>query len=512
MISQSLRWRLSLSYAGIALITVLLLGFILIFILFNYYLGEEADYLSQNAEAIRTLVEHARNTEMSDEALQQLLEVAAFTTNTQISILGTNKDVLMESSSPLERTSIVFGAYGDEEMPIPDLGASFAIFGVEEYTLENGSVNLVPGSIFPEGQIMIETSSAAPLPGNWITIPGAGARVSGPTKITVERSSLVDQRSIFNQNDEFLGYVELSNGPAYGREIVRSVAWGWAIAAAAAVLLAAAAGMWVSRRLSAPIESLTQTTAQMAAGDLSARAGIEREDEFGLLAKSFNLMADSIEAKVDALRRFVADAAHQLHTPLTALRINLEMIDDQHASRALERVEQMDDLTRSLLNLSQLAAIESEIQFDEVDLVELLQEITEPYASRAEQADLSFDQEILSETAIIKGDAAQLANLIQNLLDNAIKFTPPGGQVHVKLNALDDGVELTVADTGIGIPKDDIPHLFSRFHRGRNASTYPGSGLGLAIVKAIADQHGARIFVESDPNGTVFVAQFSRQE
>ena len=121
---------------------------------------------------------------------------------------------------------------------------------------------------------------------------------------------------------------------------------------------------------------------------------------------------------------------------------------------------------------------------------------------------MSFNLEIEHDPAIIKGDAAQLDILIQNLLDNAIKFTPAGGQVLVKLSEQVDTVLLTVADTGIGIPEDDMPHLFSRFHRGRNASAYPGSGLGLAIVKTITDQHGGRIRVDGDPSGTVFVVQF----
>ena len=121
---------------------------------------------------------------------------------------------------------------------------------------------------------------------------------------------------------------------------------------------------------------------------------------------------------------------------------------------------------------------------------------------------MSFNLEIEHDPAIIKGDAAQLDILIQNLLDNAIKFTPAGGQVLVKLSEQVDTVLLTVADTGIGIPEDDMPHLFSRFHRGRNASAYPGSGLGLAIFKTISDQQGARIRVDSDPSGTVFVVLF----
>jgi signal transduction histidine kinase len=219
-------------------------------------------------------------------------------------------------------------------------------------------------------------------------------------------------------------------------------------------------------------------------------------------------MADNIEAKVEALGRFVADAAHELHTPLTALRTNLEMVDDDHILPALEQVDRMDSLTNSLLDLSRLEGSASEIQYEDVDLGALLRTLSEPYASRAEQAELNFNLEIEGDPVYIKGDSIQLGTLIKNLLDNAIKFTPAGGQVDIKLSTLDEVVQLCVADNGIGIPEEDIPHLFSRFHRGRNASAYPGSGLGLAIVKAIADQHGASIRVDSDTIGTQCTVSF----
>ena len=143
-----------------------------------------------------------------------------------------------------------------------------------------------------------------------------------------------------------------------------------------------------------------------------------------------------------------------------------------------------------------------------VDLAALLRDLAETHASRAKQGGVNFNLEIESDPVNIKGDAAQLGTLIQNLLDNAIKFTLAGGQVNVKLSTQNEAVQLSVADTGIGIPGADMPHLFSRFHRGRNASAYPGSGLGLAIVKTIVDQHGAGIRFDSDTTGTVFVIRF----
>jgi signal transduction histidine kinase len=289
---------------------------------------------------------------------------------------------------------------------------------------------------------------------------------------------------------------------------LQSVAWGWGVAAMLSTLLAAFAGVWVSRRFSAPLESLAVTTSQMAAGDLSARVELDRKDEFGLLGESFNKMAESVEMKVGTLQRFVADAAHQLGTPLTALRTNLELGEEDSVSIALDQVQQMDDLTKDLLTLSQLEAIESHAKFEEIDLVELVESLSEVYASRAEQVDLGFTVEIIGEGDMVKGDRKQIRILIENLLDNAIKFTPPGGEVCIKLKSDENVFLLMVVDTGIGIPEEDFQGLFSRFHRGRNAATYPGSGLGLAIVKAIVDQHGAGIDIQRNAKGTTVIVRF----
>jgi two-component system OmpR family sensor kinase len=138
----------------------------------------------------------------------------------------------------------------------------------------------------------------------------------------------------------------------------------------------------------------------------------------------------------------------------------------------------------------------------------VLENLAEAYASRADQAELDFNLEIEKDPINIEGDATQLGVFIQNLLDNAIKFTPAGGRVNITLSTQDEAVQLSIADSGIGIPEDDIQHLFSRFHRGRNASLYPGSGLGLAIVKTIADQHQATIDVKRKSIGAEFVVRF----
>lgn len=486
---KSIRWQLSLSYAGIALLATLLLGIIMLGILARYFAIQESNYLIETASELGGKIFIAVDDDLADEELNGYMERFAFYINGQIRLLDADGKLVADSGLPQPITKISIPDKSDERTSLADKSDKEGVAFAKDISI--GRANNSP---FSSWLFSIQEDELT-------------SKRKDEEKIE-QRSKQVITQAYYNKKGQLLGFVELSNGPVYGRDILRSVAWGWGIAALVAVMLAAAAGMLISRRFSTPLESLTHTTAQMAAGNLSARSNIVRQDEFGLLANSFNQMAETIEAKVAALRRFVADAAHELGTPLTALRTNLELVDDEHIPLALEQVERMDALTHSLLDLSQLEALDSEIQFDEFDLAALLRELSEPYASQAEQAELSFNLEIEHDPAIIEGDAAQIGNLIKNLLDNAIKFTPAGGQVHAKLSEKDDTVQLTVADTGIGIPADDMPHLFSRFHRGRNASAYPGSGLGLAIVKTIADQHGGSIRVDSDPTGTVFVAQF----
>ena len=325
------------------------------------------------------------------------------------------------------------------------------------------------------------------------------------------RSDQQIRSTIFDAERRPIGAIILSDGPAYGSEIVNSVARGWLLAGTIAVLLAAAAGWLISRQISKPLLALTDVTAQMMAGDLSTRANIARQDELGALAVSFNAMADRIQEIVVTLQRFVADAAHELHTPLTALRTSLELATSEHASpairRAHEQVIRLEKLTDNLLALSRIEARSGNAQAAPVDLGHLIRLTSELYASRAEQAGLEYTLSLPDHVPPVQGHADQLECVVSNLMDNAIKFTPAGGTVSLSLRPDDHALELVVQDTGIGIPAEDMARLFERFRRGHNAAHYPGSGLGLAITKAIVRAHGGTISaVSSDEGTTITVA------
>ncbi len=307
------------------------------------------------------------------------------------------------------------------------------------------------------------------------------------------------------------GYFELSEPPVSGRAVLIGIAQAWLLAALLAVGLAALAGYLLSRRISQPLAVLTEASDRMAEGDLTARAPVTRGDEFGRLADSFNTMAERNETTVVSLRRFVADAAHEIGTPLTALEADLELAekaastDDERrlVLRALGQARRLEALSQGLLSLSRIEAGEA-AAFERVDLAALVREAADGIASRAEQAELTLEVGEIAEPLVVLADHAKLQVVFECLLDNAVKFTPAGGRIRVA--AVREGADavVSVADTGVGIPVAEQEAVFSRFHRARNVAAYPGSGLGLAIVKATVERLGGTVGFESDEGGTRF--------
>ena len=173
----------------------------------------------------------------------------------------------------------------------------------------------------------------------------------------------------------------------------------------------------------------------------------------------------------------------------------------RYLSRAQEQGQRLEAWVKSLLDLSRIEAAEVKSDFAPVDMIQLVREVGEQFASRAEQTERLFAMNIPDEVMDVSGNETQLRQVVSNLLENALKFTPTGGRISLDLEGSEDQVVLTVSDSGIGIPPEDLPHLFERFHRARNVSEYAGNGLGLAIVKAIVETHAGNVEVYSTGTG-----------
>lgn len=523
---KSLRFQLPLTYAGIALLTALALGAVLILTLREYYLHQERSYLQGNALAMRNAVAQLVEADLPPEVLKAQIENLSFLALARIRVLDANGTLLIDSGIP---NAIHIASLSSETgptqffvsaAPLPDADP---IAGGGEIGTE---VMFIKGNFFQDSVVPAPIDRMSlPLQGDEFTVQGdvppgdvvgfvapLGQSLYGydlaASAAEVKRSHEVAIVPLATFSGEEMGSLQLSDGPAYGREIVRSVALAWGVSGVMAVILAAGAGGWISRRMAAPVLALTTVTEQMAAGNLSVRAEVAAPEELAMLGQSFNEMAARIEEMISTLRNFVSDAAHELHTPLTALRTDLEMASQsgQHyknlVDRALTQADRLQTLVNHLLDLSRIES--QEYPHTEVNLATLLKEMEEMYASRAEQAGLVFELEGVDVEAQVRGNEMQLRSAIGNLIENAIKFTPEGGQVQVGLEAEEEGWQVWVKDTGVGIPPEELPYLFRRFHRTRNVTEYPGNGLGLAIVKAIANTHDGRVAVENQDPGARF--------
>jgi two-component system sensor histidine kinase BaeS len=504
---NSIRWRLPVSYAVIALLAALSLGSVMLLVLRNYYADQEREYLYGNATALQPLIEQILQSDLPEGSLHDQINGLAFLSQTQIRLLDTNGNTLADSGVP-GANQVVAVSGG---VPV----AGNVMFSVPVNPPANKGPILIyrndqssplPQIVPFEKQILsgksadiILSVSASPYGYGFV------ARAdSDPTRRSSQTVSVLLTASDGNK----LGVLEFSNGPSYGTNVVDSVITALLIASVFAMAIAAIAGWFMSQRVTRPVLALEHATQQMEQGNLAVRVNLQNEhqQEFLSLANSFNGMAEQVEQTVSTLRSFVADAAHELHTPLTALQTNLELARDEkgapararYLSRAQEQGQRLEVLVKSLLDLSRIEAAESKFDLTPVDFSQLVQEVCEQFASRAEQTEHEFEVGPIEENVSVMGNQEQLRQVMINLLENSLKFTPGNGLISVAFEAVDDKAELTITDTGIGIPTEDLPHLFERLHRGRNASNYVGNGLGLAIVKAIVAAHKGEVVVQSE--------------
>lgn len=290
-------------------------------------------------------------------------------------------------------------------------------------------------------------------------------------------------------------------GQAFLRQVQTSLLW----AALLAALLSLALGVLVSRLLTAPLARLTRASQAIAAGDLSQRVAVRSRDEIGALGDAFNEMAGSL-AEAETLRKnLVADISHELRTPLTVVQGNLQAILDGVYPLEMAQVASLYDetrlLTRLVDDLHDLALADAgqlRMERAPVDLAALAQAAVGQLSPAAEAAGVELALTAAGASEVM-GDADRLAQVLRNLLGNALRHTPAGGRVTVRVETSAGQTRIEVADTGAGITAEDLPHVFDRFYRGdkSRARASGGSGLGLAIVKQLVEAQHGQVWAES---------------
>jgi len=310
----------------------------------------------------------------------------------------------------------------------------------------------------------------------------------------------------------------LVRGLGNGRETAVLVWLGGCGLALILPLLAVGIGGRAFRGIATPLAEIMAAVDTVAEGDLTVRvADNGRRGQFGRLTRSFNRMISELQRADQQRRNLTADVAHELRTPLHIIQGNLEGLLDgvyeptpEHIEATLEETHTLARLVDDLHTLSQAEAGQLPLHLEPVDVGELLADVQTSFSGQAEAGVVTLTVELQSEPAdlTLMADPGRLDQVLSNLVANALRHTPPGGEIRLTAVCHPPHIRLTVADTGEGIPAADLPYIFNRFWRGDSARTRAdgvGGGLGLAIAKQLVEAHQGQIDVSSTPGqGTCF--------
>ncbi len=280
------------------------------------------------------------------------------------------------------------------------------------------------------------------------------------------------------------------------------------LALLAAGAVAIPVSLLLSRGVTAPVRVLTAASRRIAEGHFSERVGSGGADELGLLAGSFNSMAEKLE-QVEAMRRqLIGDVSHELRTPLTAIKGSMEGLIDGVLPASPETFQQIhqeaDRLSRLVDDLQELSRVEAgaySLDVRSTPVEALVQSTLKRLGPQAKSKGIDLHADLATGLPAVQADPDRIAQVLTNLIGNALQYTPEGGRVIISAAAQGGEVRVSVADTGIGIPAEHLPHLFTRFYRvdkSRSRASGGGSGIGLTIARHLVEAHGGQIWAESE--------------
>ncbi len=516
----SLRWRLVLSFALLAVLTVFAVGALALALIRNNLRQREFELMNANAGAVAKQAALIFQQGANRSALQQLADTAAFMGNAQVRIVDSAGTLLVDSGprSAAQRLLWITPSQRQAGTDKAQRSAGVLVIMTSEGIFSLNDPDLAPWlrALLPDARMYVVRRNAGAY-GNQLDFEQVPANAQPePVAEAALPATATHVRQAIIVGGAPAGAVEMSGETPFS-DAALGTAQGALLFAALIVLgVALLAGLWVSRGLTAPLSALAGASAQMSQGDFTARAPMRNKrtrDEIDQLSTQFNDMAEKLDASFkalsderDALRRFIADASHELRTPITSLKLSNELLQgpmgDDPAARAEflaqneAQLNRLEWITHNLLDLSRLDAGIANLYIAPQEAGDLIDAAGAPFKVKAEQkgVTLALHRPLLPVT--VQCDRARIEIALSNLINNALKFTPAGGRVDVSVQSDADATHFVVQDTGIGISDADKARVFERFYRGSNHQA-EGSGLGLAIVKSIAQAHGGNVFVES---------------
>ncbi|NOZ48503.1 MAG: HAMP domain-containing protein [Chloroflexi bacterium] len=313
---------------------------------------------------------------------------------------------------------------------------------------------------------------------------------------------------------EVIAIVQVARLLAPEQAILRELATSFFWIIAAALIVGAVVGYWLAGAALGPIQEATSTALAITrTGRLDRRIPVpdHRADEISTLINTFNEMLDRLQELFEKQKRFSGDISHELRTPLTTILGNISLLKRADTLPANEKQEMLAEteveaqrMRRLISDLLLLAQEDTDMVMPRkrVELDTLMLNVYRQIKRHAAHIEINIVHE---DQAVVMGDADRLRQLLVNLLNNAVQYTPAGGKIELGLQCLGEQAQITISDTGQGIATEDLPHIFDRFYRADKARTHGGTGLGLSIVRWVVDAHHGEIDVESTPgNGTTF--------
>jgi signal transduction histidine kinase len=541
MMFRSIRWRLAASYAMLILLSVTLMGAFALLVVGRHVERQEREYLAANAAAVALQAERFLVPQVRRIALEELAYTSAFLGDARVRILGPDGALIADSGDP--------GAPDEFLWVIPS--------GLAEIdTRRRGTapfiLSLPAGR--PRGELADRPRDLMPLLRDLplgtshifarrvLTPWGKRFEFGHESFLAPDRpppprgAALRSIRVTMGAPASPIGFVDLSSPLSPSGEVIATMRTAVLLSALGSLVVAVAFGLLMGKTLTDPLRGLAQAARRMAGGDLATRAASGRRDEIGALAVQFNTMAESLEGSFrdlrserDSLRRFIADASHELRTPITALATFNELLQGSAAgdpaarkeflAESASQLKRLEWITANLLDLSRLDAGIASLDIGDHSAVDIVQTAAAGFHVLAAEKRITLRIETQDSPLRLACDRDRMVLAISNLIGNAVKFTQAGGTIVAGVRAIESGVRFSVSDNGPGIDAADLPRIFERFYRGKRATLgadegagdawgVEGAGLGLAIVQSVARAHRGLVRVESAPgHGSTFTVE-----
>ena len=376
-----------------------------------------------------------------------------------------------------------------------------------------GQLDSVPSgtmvvTLAPDGSREIRGTDLGELPRLRVDAPRWGVIGSNVFATVPTESGSSVTVVIHSPSRGFLGRVSATTG------FLQSVWWQFLLVGVVAATVSLAVARLFARGMTQPLRDMASAARMMETGDYSVRVQTRSRDEVGKLATAFNRMSGELGNLEKSRRDLVANVSHELKTPITAIRAHLENLldgveqpDPATIEVMLAQVERLGRLVDQLLDLSRLESGEIPLRIEELPLQPLVDDLISEIDVALSGRGVRVDNHVPADLPALSVDRERVHQVLFNLVDNAVRFTPEGGHVTVSARRRNGSVEVAVSDTGAGIPPEHLPRLFERFYRADPARARGdgGTGIGLAIARSVVEAHGGQIRAESEPGrGSVF--------